>query len=420
MPARILIIGAGVSGLALAQGLRRANIAFAVFERDSQLDSRLQGYRLRIPGQLQQDLQALLPEDTLRNLEATCARTEMGESNIRATDGSVLACRRFSPSPGQPVPYTVDRGLLRQALMTGIDEDVCFGKTLTEYKLVKADGVDVVEVTFQDGTVERGSLLVGADGAHSVVRRQLLPDVHLLDTDAYCIYGKSPMGHALLSQVPAHLRRWITVVRDETPVLQAIIMGEQSPVCLVAEPVRFVANDADSNTTGSGIVPENYIHWGLLFRTNRLPGTTTSEKDAMAERLRRHPADLALELTSEWHPSVRALVELQDPLLTAGMPVHSADPSVLQRGWSPSACITLMGDAIHLQSPAGGVGAFAALQDAVCLLQVISEKGISAASVGEYEQRMRQGALVCLERSFRAGEELIGAPRFEKCLPVKL
>ena len=45
---KVLIIGAGLGGLCLAQSLRQANIDFEVFERDSSPWERPQGYRLHL------------------------------------------------------------------------------------------------------------------------------------------------------------------------------------------------------------------------------------------------------------------------------------------------------------------------------------------------------------------------------------
>src|SRR5437879_3855573 len=59
----VLIIGAGLGGLALAQGLKRAGISVAVFERDRARDERLQGYRIHIAPYGCRALHASLPPD---------------------------------------------------------------------------------------------------------------------------------------------------------------------------------------------------------------------------------------------------------------------------------------------------------------------------------------------------------------------
>lgn len=56
----VVIIGAGLGDLCLAQGLRQHGISFDVYERGEAADSRTQGYRIRIDEKGQWALAACL------------------------------------------------------------------------------------------------------------------------------------------------------------------------------------------------------------------------------------------------------------------------------------------------------------------------------------------------------------------------
>src|SRR5215510_6227875 len=71
---RVLVIGAGTGGLALAHGLVRAGIDVRVFERDRLRTDGLHGYRVGIDPDGSRALHALLPPELYDTFVATCAR----------------------------------------------------------------------------------------------------------------------------------------------------------------------------------------------------------------------------------------------------------------------------------------------------------------------------------------------------------
>ena len=71
---RVLVIGAGTGGLALAHGLIRAGIDVQVFERDALRTEGLHGYRVGIDPDGSRALRALLPRDLYDTFVATQAR----------------------------------------------------------------------------------------------------------------------------------------------------------------------------------------------------------------------------------------------------------------------------------------------------------------------------------------------------------
>src|SRR5919204_2416666 len=70
----VIVIGAGLSGLCLAQGLRKAGIDVEVYERDASASTRGQGYRLTIDPLGSRALKACLPERLYDLLVATSGK----------------------------------------------------------------------------------------------------------------------------------------------------------------------------------------------------------------------------------------------------------------------------------------------------------------------------------------------------------
>ena len=47
-PLHVLIVGAGLAGLVLAQALRKQGITYEIFERDASIHSRFQGWAIAL------------------------------------------------------------------------------------------------------------------------------------------------------------------------------------------------------------------------------------------------------------------------------------------------------------------------------------------------------------------------------------
>lgn len=167
MQNKILIIGAGLGGLALAQGLAKAGFNATVFERDESPSSRPQGYRISIRSLGMQALSELLtPEKMSRLSKAKVA--DVG-------DGFTCANEKmepfFSVPQGQDAAVQFLRTELRSLLQEGID--IKWNKRLSMFE----DNGGQVIVHFEDGSHAIGDLLVGCDGGGSSVR-ELLPLVY--------------------------------------------------------------------------------------------------------------------------------------------------------------------------------------------------------------------------------------------------
>lgn len=392
----ILILGAGISGLALAQGLLRANIPFHIYERDPTFNQRTQGYRVRIAGLGVSALKDLIPDELYPRLELSCAAHVNGGNSIDALTGQKLPKPEGMGRPENPggpdimaKPLNADRTVLRDVLIRGLDSYVTFGKEFVRYETVE----DGVLAHFADSTAIKGSLLVGADGAGSRVRKQHVPDLRLWDTEGRLFYGKSPLTAELLEKMDPRAMSSMSIIKDLTE--------DGKPLSLFMEPIRF----QQSNLRGD--LPDDYVYWVL----NARKGLHGMSDDELLHLSNSEAAALAIKTTAHWKPEFRPVFEMQDMSKTACLRIITVKPDL--PAWTPSPRVTLIGDAAHVMSPTAGIGATTALRDSAALARILREEGVTREGIGRYEDGMRETARDAVLKSQMGGKHLFGMRGFD-------
>ena len=184
----VTIIGAGVGGLCLAQGLRLSGTPVKIFERDASRTSPVAGYRLSISPTGARALKSCLPPHvfemlTMQTAEPSRAVTFLDHRLNRLLAFDLPHRDRRSIDSERPV----DRTTLRRVLLEGLDDVVQFCKTFVAFDDAPDGRVTAV---FADGSRATSDLLVGADGANSAVRSQLLPLAKRVETGLVAVGGK--------------------------------------------------------------------------------------------------------------------------------------------------------------------------------------------------------------------------------------
>jgi len=382
----VLISGAGLGGLLLAQSLRSHRIPFKLYERDTDGSSRSQGYRIRISVDGLTALEQVLDPAHYARFRAGC--TDLGGGKIDAIDALTLQAKPLAQPgsqrgenvgpPGGGDVVGVDRRFLRKTLFDGIEEMTVFGAQVVGYT-VQMGGV---AARFADGTSSPvGCLLVGADGVRSVITKQLTKGaLQVYDTGARAIHGSSPVAAF------EGLGTGVFSIRDETrkggriSLITNTMRKEETPSfgwVLVGAPGSFSAPNDDFSVTG------------------------------------KPAADLSRQLTARWHHRLRPIFEEQIDDEAVFLKMSTSSPDGVPE-WDNEPRVTLIGDAVHAMTPAGGVGANTALKDSALLGRLLADAGgWKDGLTAEYEREMRAYASANVKMSFERASRLFTITELE-------
>ncbi|KAG8168477.1 hypothetical protein KVR01_001226 [Diaporthe batatas] len=375
----ILISGAGLASLLLAQSLRRSAIPFRVYERDASLKFRGQGYRLRLSDEGLDAIESVLgPEDFARFYDK-CGKTGgAGLTGLDAVTGepaeSMLGGNRQELTSRDSKTVGIARGEMRQLFFEGLEDHVEFQRQVTAYELV--DGG--VRAVFSDGTKsEVGEMLVGGEGIKSRVAKQVSGGrLVVYDTGARGIHGQAPTGAF------KGLDEGVYMITDHSK-------GKDSRVRIITN-VR--PNDADN--------PDVEYGWTMAGP----PGLIKAPNDDYSI-VGDTAADLAKKLTENWHEKFRPLFEQMNTKEAAFWKITCSTPSGVPE-WPNEPRVTVIGDAAHSMTPAGGIGANTAVQDSLLLGRLLREaNGWKEGITAEYEKRMRVYGSAAVAKSYGLATE---------------
>ncbi|KAL3664726.1 hypothetical protein V7S43_010474 [Phytophthora oleae] len=396
---RVLIVGGGIGGLCLAQGLKKHGIPFTVFERDPSPNYRTQGYRVRINSDGYEALKAnLSPENFEVFLRAT-GHFQPGFKYLDAETGDDAPPNAQFPHKLSITKnvFSADRAMLRSLLLTDLNEnEIQYGMAFKSFHVLPNERV---EISFENGNIAEGSVLVGADGTTSRVRRQYVPRAAtLLDTDSGAIYGKTLLTPEIESFFETDST---TMVISRNPMMSLVM----EPRCKIQADLKEFAAISNSGLPDL----QNYICWVLIARAqhfHRSEETTVQDLFSMSPT---QVANLSNDMTRDWCPTIRAVFEHQAPEWSSFLRISTMAPEI--RHWQPST-VTLIGDAVHTMAPAG-IGCNTALHDAQMLVKYFREMGVGVDAIAQYEHNMRQYGSEGISISMDAGKKMYDLPGVE-------
>ncbi|MDX2221567.1 MAG: FAD-dependent monooxygenase [Rhodospirillaceae bacterium] len=352
---RILIIGAGIGGLALALALQRRCVPVAVFERAPELGEVGAGVMLTPNSNLV--LTHLGVFDDVTRTATRPGRTQVRHYQTGAEMSTTDLGDAFTARFGKPY-YDVHRVDIHSALHRAVaaNDPACIR---TSHGLVDvAETANGVRTVFENGATAEGRALVGCDGVRSIVRAKAGATDNARYTGNLAWRGLVPV-----ERLPDHQR------------------GPE--ITIWTGPRHHVVE----YTIRNGRV-KNYV--------------AIANADGWVEEgwSVRSPVSDALDEFAGWHADVRAIIAATPADACYKWGLFDRDP--LDR-WSTDR-ITLLGDAAHPMLPFMAQGAAMALEDAVVLARCLATWTDLPTAFARYEAARKERTAWCQLQSRAAGK----------------
>src|SRR4029453_6610627 len=340
----VVIIGGGIGGLFAANALVAHGFDVSVYEQAPALGEVGAGVFLT-PNSVRQLQRVGLGSD----VERWGGRVGNGSHYFRHA-GAPIAPVQVTDSAGWNAAFGMHRADLVEILATALPREVVH----TGYRCTGCEQSDeVARVSFANGAVAEGDVVIAADGIHSALQQEVTPPSHPVFSGSVAYRGVIP--HHLIPSWPTD--SWLMWLGKGKHFLTFPVRAGK-----LINYVGFVPADAEMKESWS------------------MPGDP--------DVLRRESAG--------WAPRMQSLVTQVSSTFRGALYAREPLPT-----WSRGR-LTLLGDAAHPMLPHLGQGANQSIEDGMALATILAQVDTAAvpASLVAYE-RLRRERVAEIQRGAR-------------------
>ena len=349
---RVIVVGCGIGGATTSLALQKAGIEHVVLEQAEELAE--VGAGLQLSPNAVRVLEWLGLGDKLANIGVA----PQAHIFLDGLTGETLLKTPLMPKVqdffGYPY-YHAHRAQLLDLLTSAVRE----GQVRLNATVGKVEQVaNRVRVTLEDGSVEEGDVLIGADGVHSVVREQIFKPDPPRNTGCVAWRGLVPPDVA-----QAH--------------------GFEKNAYAYMAPHRCAVL--------------YYVAGGNMFNWVGIGPYSANARESWSQK---GSNEAALAEYEEWLPEVRSIIsETQNLFMTSMRDREPLDSWVSGR-------VALLGDAAHAMLPYHAQGAGQSIEDAWVLVRCLERGSGDVATALERYESLRLDRANKVQKESRQAEHL--------------